>query len=192
MLSHRAHSSQASRDKGVDLLWPAAGCVAATAGFLLNFAINEAATASPKPIETQPSQVPLSPNQHRLTEDGEPDKSVVAGDLFVSNQQSSKNALVSNSTTSGSQAEQHIQAELGTTALQSSHQQPLPDHQSPAAQRVTAQVKVHSTPAAEIVCAPMCWAAFWHADKALEQLVASLQTLCLCTTPQHFLLLSCE
>ena len=122
--------------------------------------------------------MPLSPNQHRLTEDGELDKSVAAGDLFVSNNQIGKNALVMPRDTPVSQAEQHIQAELGTTDLQDVHQQALTASTPPAVQKVTEQIKVPfhcGSRSALHTCVVGCILA--HRRDCQHQLVAHRQTL---------------
>lgn len=99
-------------------LLASAGCVAAVTGFLLNFLIDEHATSATTALDDIPQRLPsaitpLSPDQHRLTEDGDLDTSAQQGAFGKLKQQSPQSALLPDQ--QAAQAHQHIQAELGAT-----------------------------------------------------------------------------
>lgn len=104
--------------KARQCLLASAGCVAAVTGFLLNFLIDEHATSATTALDDVPQRVPsaitpLSPDQHRLTEDGDLDTSAQQEAFGKLKQQSPQIASLLDQKVV--QARQHIQAELGAT-----------------------------------------------------------------------------
>lgn len=117
-----------------------AGCFAAVTGFLLNFTICESAVAAPQHTpQRQPSaNLPLAPDQHRLTDDGD-DKAPSAqlGANATQSKQALDRAVPAHET--ASQADQHIQAELVDADQATSS-----NITSPALQNVFQQIQVGS------------------------------------------------
>lgn len=134
-----------------------AGCFAAITGFMLNFTVHEnAAAATRQTPHRQPSTTaPLSPDQHRLTDDGDVEEDAAQQAQQEARSKQNDNSLENASTKyqKASQAQQRIQAELADA-----DQAATSRSKSPALHNVFSQIRVCE--AASAVVAVLTWVMF--------------------------------